>query len=283
MITLLSNLIKVSKIAFKKWVSKDPFRESAVIAYYAIFSLPGLLVIIISLAGYFFGRPAVINQVTRQIQSTLDANTAEQIHVMIVKMSQSKNSFWPTIIGIITIFIGATGVFSQLQSSFNTIWEISERKAGTGIWHVIKVRIFSFGLIVAVAIILVMSLLVSALLGAFGTWLANHFSQSFFIILRMANNVLSFIVLTVFFAVLFKFVPDAKIIWRQVWIGSLVTAILFEIGRFFLGLYFEKANPATAYGAAGSIILVMIWITYSAMITFYGAEFTRIYSGTRKD
>jgi membrane protein len=268
----------VLKTAFKKWWSKDPFKESAVIAYYAIFSLPGLLVVIITLAGFFFGREAVNNHITAQVSSTLGADTAKQVQQMIAAASESKNSIWATIIGVITILAGATGVFAQFQKSLNIIWEVKTDESKSGIWSVIRVRLFSFGLILSIAFILIVSLIISAALAALGNWISEIFSDSLLIILQVFNILLSLIILAFLFALMFKFFPDAKIKWRHVWIGSVVTAILFEIGKFGLALYFGKADPASGYGAAGSVILILLWVSYSSMIVFYGAEFTHAYT-----
>jgi len=276
--TNLKNIYAITKTAFKKWWSKDPFKESAVIAYYAIFSLPGLLVVIVAAAGYFFGQDAVNGQIAAQISSTMGADTAQQIQDIIVKGTESKNSLWATIIGVITILVGATGVFAQFQKSINTIWEVKADESKSGILSLLKVRLFSFGLIISIAFILIASLVISATLSAFGTWLSNHFSESLLIVLQAVNFILSLSILAVLFALMFKFFPDAKIKWRHVWIGSFVTALLFEIGKFALGLYFGTTDPGSGYGAAGSIILIMLWVSYSSMIVFYGAEFTHAYA-----
>jgi membrane protein len=273
------NIFTVSRTAFKEWMSKDPFRESAVIAYYSIFSLPGLLVVIVTCAGYFLGREAVNNHLTAQITGTLGAQTADQIHNIIVKASEAKNSLWAAIIGVVTIIVGATGVFAEFQKSLNTIWQVKTDKSKSGLWHIIRVRLFSFGLIISIAFILIVSLVISAMLSALGHWLSRHFSDSFFITLQVVNSVASLIILAGLFALMFKFFPDAKIKWRHVWVGSLVTAFLFDIGKFALGFYFGKANPGMGYGAAGSVILIMLWVSYSSMIVFYGAEFTHAYAG----
>jgi len=276
--TNLKNIYAITKTAFKKWWSKDPFKESAVIAYYAIFSMPGLLVVIVSVAGYFFGQDAVNGQIAAQISSTMGADTAQQIQDIIAKGTESKNSLWATIIGVITILVGATGVFAQFQKSINTIWEVKADESKSGILSLLKVRLFSFGLIISIAFILIASLVISATLSAFGTWLSNHFSESLLIVLQAVNFILSLSILAVLFALMFKFFPDAKIKWRHVWIGSFVTALLFEIGKFALGLYFGTTDPGSGYGAAGSIILILLWVSYSSMIVFYGAEFTHAYA-----
>lgn len=259
-------------------MSKDPLRESAVIAYYAIFSLPGLLVVILTLAGYFFGREAIYNQLSAQFTSTMGADTAEQIQKIIVEASGTKKIVWATIIGIVTIIVGATGVFAQFQKSLNTIWEVKADPSKSGIWSLVKVRLFSFGLIVTIAFLMIVSLVFSAILSALGNWISGHFSDPLLFVLQIVNFALSLLILAVLFALMYKFLPDAKIKWEHVWIGAIVTALLFAIGKFALGLYFGKANPGTGYGAAGSIILIMLWVSYTSMIVFYGAEFTRAFA-----
>lgn len=277
----LKNIFPIFIKALKAWWAKDPFKESASIAYYAIFSLPGLLLIIITLAGLFFGRDKVSNHLITEITSTLGPDAAKQIQSIISTANEIKNSILATIIGVITILIGATGVFAQFQKSLNIIWEVKADESKSGIWNLIRVRLFSFGLIIAIAFILIVSLVISALLSAFGSWLSSYFTDSFLVALQIINVIISFLIVALIFALMFKFFPDAKIKWRHVFIGSFVTAFLFEIGKFGLGLYFGKAHPGTGYGAAGSVILILLWVSYSSMIVFYGAEFTHAYAQLR--
>jgi len=272
------NILSVLKTSFKQWISRDPFRESAAIAYHAIFSLPGLLVVIITLAGYFFGHEAVNDRIAIQISGMFGEETAEQIQHIIAKASQTENSILAAIIGIITIFIGATGVFAQFQKSLNIIWEVKADVSKSGIWNLIRVRLFSFGLIISIAFILIVWLVISTMLTAFGDWLTSYFPESLLVVLQVVNYILSLTIIAFLFSLMFKFFPDAKIKWRHIWIGSIVTALLFEIGKFGLGVYFGNANPATGYGAAGSVILIMLWVSYSTMIVLYGAEFTHAYA-----
>lgn len=266
------------KNAFKEWWSKDPFKESAVIAYYAIFSLPGLLVVILAIAGYFFGADAVNNHLASQISSTMGEDTAKQVQEMVAYASESKKSVIATIIGVVTILVGATGVFAQFQKSLNIIWEVKTDEKKSGIWELIKVRLFSFGLIVSIAFILIVSLVITSLLTALGDWVSSHFSEAFLVVIQILNFILSLIILAFLFALMFKFFPDAKVKWNHVWVGSIVTALLFELGKFGLSLYFGKADPAGGYGAAGSVVLILLWVSYSSMIVYYGAEFTRAYA-----
>jgi membrane protein len=276
--THIQKIFTVLKNAFIKWYAKDPLRESGIIAYYAIFSLPGLLVAILSLAGYFFGREAVNHQVAAEFTSTMGVGTANQIQDIIVQASRMRNSLLATVVGIITILVGATGVFVEFQNALNSIWEVKVDTTKSGIWQVIRIRLFSFGLIISIAFLLIVSLLVSALIAGFGAWLSGHFSDSFLLLLQGLNTVLSFLILSVLFAIMFKILPDANIKWKHVWIGSFVTALLFGLGKYALGIYFSRVNPGIGYGAAGSIILIMLWVTYSSAIVLYGAEFTHAYA-----
>lgn len=276
----MKNIFKVSRDAYKEWMAKDPFRQSAIIAYYSIFSLPGLFVVILTLAGWFFGREAVNNQVMHQISSALGQDTGKLIQNVILQQESQRQdtSIWGAIIGVITVILGATGVFVQFQKTLNIIWEVKADPKKSGFLQLIRVRLFSFGLILAIAFLLMVSLLVSTMLTAFGDWLSSRFSDSLLILLKGVNFIISVGILTFLFALMLKVFPDAKIIWKDVWVGSLVTALLFILGRFALSLYFGKAHPGSVFGAAGSIILVLLWVSYSSMIVFYGAEFTRKYA-----
>lgn len=266
------------KTAFKKWWARDPFRESAIIAYYAIFSLPGLLVVILAIAGYFLGSDTASAQVESKISAAMGANTAEQIQKVIETASESRNSVWASIFGIVTIFIGATGVFVQFQKSLNTIWEVKTDESKSGIWSLVKARLFSFGFIMAFAFIMMVSFVVSTLLMSFGDWLTSYISDTFLVVIKVINFISSRLIIALLFALMFKFFPDAKIKWRHVWLGAIVTAILFFVGMYGLSLYFSKAAPGDAYGVAGSIILILLWVSFSSMIVFFGAEFTNAYA-----
>jgi len=270
----LKDLWSITKKTVSAWNAADPFRQSAVIAYYAIFSIPALLVIIITLAGFAFGKEAVQGQISDQIGSAIGEDTAKQVEEMIANAGKQKNSIWATIISVITLIIGSTGVFAQLQISLNQIWEV--KVVAKKKWlKSIKDRLFSFGLILSIAFLLLISLLLSTGLSAFSGWIKAHLPDFMLFIFQLINFVLSFGVISVLFALMFKILPDARIRWKDVWIGSIVTSLLFILGKFALGFYFGKANPGSTYGAAGSIVLLMLWVSYSCMIVFFGAEFTK--------
>jgi membrane protein len=272
------NSFKILKMAFKEWMQKDPFRQSAIIAYYSIFSLPALLVIIIATAGLFFGREAVSGKIYEQISGMIGPDTAKQVENMIAEASKTKDSIWATIIGLITLLIGATGVFEQLQKTLNIIWEVKADENKKGIWPLIKARLFSFGLILSIGFLLLVSLVISSILTAMSGWVEAHWPDALLYVFHVLNFIVSFAVVSVLFALMFKYLPDAKVQWRHVWMGALFTSLLFVIGKTALGLYFGKAEPGSAYGAAGSIILILLWVSYSSMILFFGAEFTRAYA-----
>ena len=273
----LKNLGKLFKITFKEWNEKDPFRQSAVIAYYAIFSIPGLLVLIITIAGYFFGNDTVNEDILRQVSSTLGSETALQIKDILEKSHQSKSTLWGSIIGIVILLVGATGVFVELQKTLNLIWNVKLKKQN-GIILYLKSRMFSFGLILAIAFLLIISLVISTALAAMSDWVKVDTSPFMITVFNILNLIISLAVISLLFAMIFKILPDAKIEWKHVWLGSLVTGLLFTIGKTALAYYFGQAEPASIYGAAGSVILILLWVSYSSMILFFGAEFTAAYA-----
>ena len=262
---------------YKQWNAREPFNNSIIIAYYTIFSLPGLLVIIINIAGYFFDKKDVTSEITSQIQAMIGGDTAKDIESIIDKASSGKDTVISSIIAVATLLFGATGVFYQLQQMLNKIWEVEPKAKEKGkILKLIRDRVFSFGLILAVGFLMLVSLALSAMLSVFSTWVTTHLSESLNIIFKFIDIVISVGVITVLFAMIYKFLPDAKIHWSDVWRGALLTSILFVITKFALGLYFGKSNPGSAYGAAGSIILIMLWVSYVGLILLYGAEFTKV-------
>jgi membrane protein len=273
----IKDLLQISKTAFIEWWEKDPFRQSAIIAYYAIFGIPGLLVLIIAVAGYFFGTDTVNQNLIAQIAETIGQETALQIQDILTKSTAEKSTIWGTIIGASILLLGATGVFVELQKTLNLIWNV-KAKPQNGVWLVVKARLFSFGLILAIAFLLTISLVISTALVAVSNFISFESSQVMMTLYGILNFIISLVVISALFAMIFKILPDAQIEWKHVWLGSLVTGILFTIGKMGLAYYFGAANPASAYGAAGSIILILLWVSYSSMILFYGAEFTAAYA-----
>lgn len=268
------DLWQITKKTTAAWLKADPFRQSAIIAYYAIFSIPALLVIVITCAGFAFGKEAVQGEISQQIGSAIGYDNARQVEDMIAKAGSQKNSVLATIISIVTLILGSTGVFSQLQVSINQIWEVKVTAKKKWL-KTIKDRLFSFGLVLSICFLLLVSLVLTALLEAFGGWIKAHLPDFMLVVFQLLNFIISFGAITTLFALMFKILPDARIQWKDVIIGSVVTGLLFILGKFLLGIYFGKAQPASTYGAAGSVILIMLWVSYSCMILFFGAEFTK--------
>ncbi len=273
----IKDLGRLFKTTFKEWNNKDPFRQSAIIAYYSIFSIPGLLLLIIAIAGYFFGKDAVNENIMKQISETMGADTATQIKDMLTNASQSKSTFVGSAIGIGILLVGATGVFVELQKSLNLIWQVKAIPL-KGIVIFLRARLFSFGLIIAIAFLMMISLVVSTALAAMSDWIKVDTTPLMISIFNFINFILSLGIIALLFAVIFKVLPDAKIKWRHVWLGSVITGLLFTIGKTALAFYFGTAQPASVYGAAGSVILILLWVSYSSMILFFGAEFTAAYA-----
>jgi membrane protein len=263
--------------SFSSWSQRDPFYSSVVISYYTIFSLPGLLVIIINLVGAFFGTEVVTHEISVQISSTVGQNTAADIEQMVSQVNNQKGTTISTILSIATLLFGATGVFYQLQRILNQMWEV-EVKPKQKILKLIKDRIFSFGLILAVGFLLLVSLVISAGLAAMSNWISDYISDSLAVLFTAVDVIVSVAIVSLLFAAIFKFLPDAQIRWRDVWPGAVVTALLFVLAKFGLSLYFGKVNPGSTYGAAGTIILIMLWVSYAALILLFGAEFTQAYA-----
>jgi membrane protein len=262
---------------FRQWNEREPFNNSIIIAYYTIFSLPGLLIIIINVAGYFFGNEAVTSKITGQIQGMIGGDTAKDVGNIIVNASKSEGTVLSSVLAVATLLFGATGVFYQTQQILNKMWEVKPQPKQM-IFKLIKDRVFSFGLILVVGFLLLVSLVLSAGLTALSDWIAAHVTEAFVVVFKILDILLSIAVVTLLFAAIFKFLPDAKVKWRDVWTGSIVTAILFVIAKFALGLYFGNSDPGSTYGAAGSIILIMLWVSYAGMILLFGAEFTQVYA-----
>lgn len=271
---------KAFKQTFSAFGDIDPFNKSIVISYYTIFSLPGLLVIIINIAGYFFGTEAVTGQITGQIGGMIGGDTASEMERIIANATQTKGTTLASILGVATLIFGATGVFYNLQLIFNQIWEVKPKPKGKFL-KLIKDRVFSFGLILAVGFLLLVSLVLSAALSAISQWVSNNISESLKVIFKVLDILVSLGVVTVLFAALFKFLPDAKVKWRTVWVGALLTSVLFVVAKFALGLYFGKSEPGSTYGAAGSIVLIMLWVSYAGVILLFGGVFTRIYANLK--
>jgi membrane protein len=270
----LPMLIKDTAIS---WYRDDPWRLSAIVAYYAILSLPGLLVIIISLLGYFWGAEIIEGKVYEEIRLSMGQPTADAVESIFTSASKDETSWIAAIIGIGALIFGATGVFYHLQISINRIWEVkSDPKRGMLQYLIDRTK--SFGFVLVICFLLLVSFVFSAIFSALKEYIARWIPDIAYYMLILSDLVLSFGVTTILFALIFKYLPDVKIGWRSVWIGALITSFLFAIGREVLSYYFGAASPGSVYGAAGSIIIMLLWVTYSCLILFFGAEFTWVFT-----
>jgi len=274
------SIFSLLKEAFKEWRDDEALQLGAALAYYTIFSLAPLLLVVITVAGFAFGREAVQGQLDNQIQGLVGAQGADAIQTMVANAGKHKDGgILATIIAFVTILFGATGVFTQLQTSLNHIWDVKP-KPGQGLKGLLRARAAAFGMLLGIGFLLLVSLVVSTALDAIGAYISGLLPGASFI-LRAVSFVLSFGVVTVLFAMIFRFLPDVKIAWRDTWVGAAVTALLFTVGKFLIGLYLGNSGVASIYGAAGSLVVVLLWCYYSSQILFFGAELTEVWARRR--
>ena len=264
------------KVSAADWSHDHAPRLGAALAYYTIFSMVPLLIIIIAIIGLVFGQEAAQSTIMDQISRLIGPQSAAAIKDMIQRADQPSTGIISTIIATITLLMGAAGFFGQLKDALNTVWGIAP-KEGRGIWGFVKDHFLSFATVLGTAFLLLVSLVLSTVLAAVGKWFGTllPFPE---VVLQAFNLVLSLIVITALFALIFKVLPDAHISWRDVWVGAALTAVLFTIGKFAIELYLGKSHVGSTYGAAGSLVLVLVWVYYSAQILLYGAEFTQVYA-----
>ncbi|MEO8413795.1 MAG: YihY/virulence factor BrkB family protein [Ginsengibacter sp.] len=271
------NIFSYIKQVFKEFSADNILKYSAALAYYTVFSIAPLLVIISTLSGVFFGKEAVKGQVYEQLNGLVGSAAAVQIQDIIKNIHLTGNNFFASLVSIIVLLIGATSIFGEVQDSLNKIWGLRV-KAKKIWWKLILTRLLSFSLILSLGFIMIVSLILNAIISAFGKFLGryiHHFSVYF---IETTEAVLSFVVAAFLFTLMFKLLPDAKIRWKDVLFGGFITAVFFSLGKLGIGFYLGKSNLTTLYGAAGSIIIIMVWVYYSAIILYLGAEFTKVHA-----
>jgi membrane protein len=251
-------------------------RLGAALAYYTIFSLAPLLLIAIAIAGIVFGHDAAQNKIFEQLRGVLGATTAAGVQEMVKNAAKPKTGTIATVLGIVTLILGASGVFGQLKDALNTIWDVKP-KEGRGIMGMIKDRFLSFAMVFGLGFLLLVSLIIDTVIAAMGKYAGNHLPGGE-ALWHIVELVFSFCVITVLMAGIFRLLPDLKIEWRDVWLGAALTSILFVLGKFALGIYFAKSAVGSSFGAAGSLVLVLLWVYYSAQILLFGAEFTQVFA-----
>lgn len=263
--------------SFKRW--NDDYAQSmgAALAYYAMFSIAPLLLIVISVTGIFFGPEAIRGEIFSQLRGLMGDDGALAVQQLLESVSQPEKSLLATIIGAVVLAIGATTVFGELQDDLDRIWRLPAREKSAGLWHLLHTRILSFGMILGIGFLLLVSLVFNAVLAAMSKWWAPIFG-GWETVASISDFVISFLMVTAMFALIYKLMPRVKILWSDVIVGSLVTAFLFTIGKTLIGIYLGESGVASGYGTAGSLIALLIWVYYSAQIFLMGAEFTKVYA-----
>jgi membrane protein len=262
--------------ALYAWLDHKAPAMGAALAYYTIFAVAPLLIIVIAIGGLAFGQEAAQGHIMSQIGDLVGEEGAKAIQAMLESARKPTTGMVATVVGIITLIIATSGLFAQLQDSLNTVWGVAP-KPGRGVVGVLRDRLLSFMMVLTVGFLLLVSLVISAGLAAFGKFF-NYLLPMPEGVLHAINFVISFGVIALLFAMIFKILPDATVSWGDVWIGAIVTSLLFSLGKFLIGLYLGKSGVASAYGAAGSLVVILVWVYYSAQLVLYGAEFTAIYA-----
>jgi len=273
----IKKLIKLFKNTGEGFIDDNAFKLAASLSYYTIFALGPLLIIIISLAGIFFGKKAVQGKIYYQINGLVGSEAALQIQEIIQNIQQSQTSTMGAIVGSIILVIGATGVFTEMQDSINFIWSVKS-KPKKGWLKFLGNRLLSFSLVVGIGFILLVSLVLNALLNLLSDRLTKLLSEYTVYLFNTVNSLIILVVITGLFAVIFKVLPDAIISWRDALTGAMLTAVLFLIGKSAIGYYLSKANLGITYGTAASIIIILVWVYYSSLILYFGAEFTKMHA-----
>ena len=256
----------------------------AALAFYTLFSIAPLLLIVLSIIGFVFGLEAARGEITGQLQNLMGEQSAMAVQALLQNVNKPNEGVIATIIGVLLLLVGATSVFGELQGSLNRIWRAPERPPVNGLIALIRERLLSFGMILGIGFILMVSLLFSAALSAINLWWSPQFKEWVFL-LNIFNIVFGFLMTTAMFALIYKLMPNVNIGWNEVWLGAVITAILFSIGKVLIGLYIGRSAIASGFGAAGSLVALLVWVYYSAQVFLLGAEFTWAYSnfyGSRK-
>ncbi len=269
----------VLKKSFSDFMEKRVLKLSAALAFYTIFSLPAMLIIIISVSDIFYGREAIEGTLYHQISGFIGSEAAMQIQQTIRNSALSHNSNFAMLVGLITLLIGATSVFSEIQDSINNIWNLKAKpREGKGILKMIVNRLLSFSIVVSLGFLLLVSLMINGMMDALIDKLIQIFPKVTVIITYIFNLVLTFGITTLLFGMIFKILPDARIQWKHVRMGTIITAALFMGGKFLIGYYLGHSKLSSVYGTAGSAIVMLLWVYYSAMILYFGAVFTHVYA-----
>jgi membrane protein len=272
----LKNYASLFRETGRQWLEDKVPRLGAALAYYSALSLAPLLVIAIAIAGLFFGEAAARGHLLDQFRGLVGVQGGEAIETMIAHARKPRTGTIAGVVGVVVLLFGASGVVGQLQDALNTIWEVAP-KPGRGVLGFLRDRFLSLAMVLGVGFLLLVSLVLTTVLTALGTYVTGLLPGAA-VLLHALNSVVSLVVITLLFALIFKLLPDVKISWGDVWIGAVLTAVLFTLGKFLLGLYLGHSGLSSTYGAAGSLVALLVWVYYSAQILFFGAEFTKVYA-----
>jgi len=272
---MLSETGRLLKVAFEEWWNDRAMSLGASIAFFTVFSMAPMLLAAIAVAGLAFGRDAAQGAIVSELGGMIGTKEASTLEAMIASASNVGSGIIGTTIGIITFLLLVTGAVIELQDDLNIIWKAKPPQS-SGILNFLRTRLISFALVLGIGFLLLVSLLIDAGLSAVSAYIEPNFSGAT-AILRFLNSLVAFAIAVLLFAMIFKLLPNVDITWNDVWIGSLVTALLFTIGKFLIGYYLGKSNIASSYGAAASVITILLWIYYSSLILLFGAEFTKVY------
>src|SRR5438874_7996963 len=273
-----SNSFGLFKQTFSEWLEDKAPQLGAALAYYTVFSLAPLILVLLAIVGLIFRNDpgGAWNRITEQMSYFLDKSAVEVVQNIAQKAAQPNKSVLATIIGVLLALFGASGVFGQLQDALNTVWGV-KAKPGGGIWGFLRSRFLSFAMVGGICFLLLVSLTLESVLKGFSHWVQSVMPGGIVVALAV-YWIFDLAVVILLFAIIFKYLPDAEIHWRDVWIGAAITAILFAIGKWALGLYLGSGSAASAYGAASSLITLLLWVYYSSQILLFGAEFTQVYA-----
>jgi len=269
--------INLVKLTFSEWNKHDAPRMGAALAFYTILSLAPLVILVVSVVALAFGHTSAHAQITQQVRQMVGSEGALAVETVFKNSHQTSSGILGTVIGIATLLFGASGVFVELRSALNALWDVKPRDTA-GVWGMLRERFLSFGMVLAIGFLLLVSLTISAALATVGKFFGGLGIFPAWA-LEIVNFVLPLLVVTFVFVLIFRFVADVRIPWRPAWIGAFVTSVLFTLGKTGIGLYLGKAGVGSAYGAAGSVVVLVVWVYYSAQIFFFGAEFTHLVAG----
>lgn len=274
---MIKKFVSLAKQSVQAWIEDYAPSMGAAISYYTVFSMAPLLIIVIAVAGFIWGREAVEGQLYGQLSSLIGSDGAAGVQSLVASANEPTAGIVATVISVAVLIFGATTVFAELQSALDRIWQVPASEKKSGILATLRSRLLSFGLILCLAFLLMVTLVISAAVTAVGQWSYELF-PGWQYVLRAINIAFSLALSTTLFALIYKMMPQAEIAWKDVWVGAAVTAVMFEIGKYLIGLYIGKSSVTSSFAAAGSLVVVLLWVYYAAQVFLLGAEFTWVYA-----